>query len=157
VSPRATSRRIAAWLAGIWAGAVAALGFVAAPVLFSVLPRAQAGDAAAQLFRVDAWLGVVFGAVLLVLTLNAARSGAAAGGSRFSVEMLLVLVALGCIVGGHYALVPMLDAARGDAPRFAVLHGVASVFFLVKLVAIAVLAWRLAGDAGLARAAAPTS
>jgi len=159
VSARATSRRIAGWLAGIWSGAVAALGFVAAPVLFSVLPRAQAGDAAAHLFRVDAWLGLVVGAILLVLTLNVARSRAAAGGSRFSLEMLLVLVALGCIVGGHYALTPMLESARGDARRFAVLHAVASVFFVVKLVAIAVLAWRLAGDAppDRATAAAPTS
>ena len=156
---KATPRRVAAWLAGIWAGAIAALGFVAAPVLFAVLPRAEAGDAAAHLFRVDAGLGLVVGAILLVLTLNAARRDAAAGGSRFSVEMVLVLIALFGIVVGHYAIGPMLDEARGDRSRFALLHGVTSVFFVVKLVAVAALAWRLTGDAAAidATAAAPTS
>ena len=158
MSAKALPRRVAAWLAGLWAGAVAALGFIAAPVLFAVLPRAEAGDAAAHLFRVDAGLGLVIGGVLLVLTLNAARREAEAGGSRFSVEMVLVLVALFSIIVGHYAIGPMLDEARTDRSRFALLHGVASVFFVVKLVAIAVLAWRLGGDAaGRATAAAPTS
>ena len=159
MSAKALPRRFAAWLAGLWAGAVAALGFIAAPVLFAVLPRAEAGDAAAHLFRVDAGLGLVIGGVLLVLTLNAARREAEAGGSRFSVEMVLVLIALFSIIVGHYAIGPMLDEARTDRSRFALLHGLTSVFFVVKLVAIAVLAWRLSGDATQARAtaAAPTS
>jgi len=154
-----TPRRVAAWLAGIWAGAIAALGFVAAPVLFAVLPRAEAGDAAAHVFRVDAGVRLVVGAILLVLTLSVARRDAAAGGSRFSVEMVLVLIALFGIVVGHYAIGPLLDEARGDRSRFALLHGVASVFFVVKLVAVAALAWRLTGDAAAidATAAAPTS
>ena len=152
-------RRVAAWLAGVWTGAVAALGCIAAPVLFAVLPRAEAGDAAAHLFRVDAGLGLVVGAILLVLALQIARREAEAGGSRFSIEMVLVLVALFSIVVGHYAIGPLLDAARADRSRFALLHGATSVFFVVKLVAIAVLAWRLAGGPRLADApaAAPTS
>jgi hypothetical protein len=93
-----------------------------------------------------------------VLTLNAARREAEAGGSRFSVEMVLVLIALFSIIVGHYAIGPMLDEARTDRSRFALLHFVTSVFFVVKLAAIAVLAWRLGGDAaGRATAAAPTS
>ena len=57
------------------------------------------------------------------------------------------------------AIGPMLDEARADRSLFALLHGVTSVFFVVKLVAIAVLAWRLSGDAAAARATAaePTS
>ena len=152
-------RRVAAWIAGVWAGAVAAVGFIAAPVLFAVLPRAEAGAAAAHLFRIDATIGLVVGAVLLVLTLQAARRSAEAGGSRFSVEMVLVLVALFCIVVGHYAIGPMLDEARAGRGRFALLHGVASVFFVVKLAAIAALAWRLTDSTATAdaTAAAPTS
>ena len=148
-------RRIAAWLAGLWSGATAALGFVAAPVLFATLPRAQAGDVAAHLFEVDAGIGLAIGALVLVLTLNIARRDAETGvRSRFSVEMVLVLAALFCIVAGHYAVAPMLASARGDAARFALLHGVATVFFVVKLVAIAVLAWRLAGRGSAATATA---
>ena len=92
-----------------------------------------------------------------------ATGRAEAGGSRFSVEMVLVLGALFSIVAGHYAIEPMLaSAGRGDVPSFAVLHGIASAFFVVKFVAIAVLAWRLAGAAAPAagcdaRAAAQSS
>jgi uncharacterized protein DUF4149 len=155
----ALPRRAAAWLAGVWAGAIAALGFVAAPVLFATLPRAQAGDVAAHVFAADAAIGLVIGALVLVLTLNAARREAESGrGSRFSVEMVLVLVALACIVAGHYALAPLLESARGSGGRFALLHAVATVLFVVKLAAIALLAWRLAGGGAAANATtAPTS
>jgi uncharacterized protein DUF4149 len=157
-------RRAAAWLAGVWAGVVAGLGFVAAPVVFATLPRTDAGRAAGRLFAVDATLGVCIAAVLLVLTLQLARQDPdERGASRFSVETMCVLGALFCIVAGHYALVPMMEAAaRGEpAPPFAALHGVASAFFVAKFACIAALAWRLVGaphdDAAPATAAAPTS
>ncbi|MEO8311409.1 MAG: DUF4149 domain-containing protein [Caldimonas sp.] len=156
-------RRAAAWLAGVWAGLVAGVGFVAAPVLFATLPRADAGRAVTRLFAVDATIGIVAGAILLVLALQIARGAARHGASRFSAEMLLVLAAIFSIVAGHYAVQPMMEAAaRGDGgPSFAVLHGVATAFFLVKFVAVAVLAWRFAGPARepvpAATAAAPTS
>ena len=63
MSSPALPRRVAAWLAGLWCGAVAALGLVAAPVLFATLPRAAAGDVASHLFAVDAALGLVVGAL----------------------------------------------------------------------------------------------
>ena len=127
---------------------VAATGFLAAPLAFATLPRADAGRLAARLFGADAAIGLGVGALLLVLALHDARARAATGASRFSAEMVLVLVALFSIVAGHYATQPMLaSAGRGDAPSFAVLHGVASAFFVVKLVAVAVLAWRFAGPA----------
>ncbi len=156
-------RRAAAWLAGVWVGLVAGVGFVAAPVLFASLPRADAGRAAARLFAVDATIGIAAGAVLLVLALQIARRGACHGAPRLSTEMLLVLAAIFSIVAGHYAIQPMMEAAaRGDGgPSFAMLHGVATAFFLMKFVALAVLAWRFAGPARepapVATAAAPTS
>ena len=158
-------RRAACWLAGAWAGLIAGVGFVAAPALFATLPHGDAGRVAAQLFKVDATIGVCVGAVLLVLCLQLARVDAANGvSSRFSTEMLLVLGALFAIVAGHYAIQPMIESARrGEAgPSFAVLHGVASAFFLVKFLAVAVLAWRLTGSARApaaeaATAAGPTS
>ena len=155
---RPTLRRVAAGLAGSWAGSTAAIGFVAAPILFATLPRADAGRVAARLFAVDATIGICAGALLLLFTFQLARRAAESGASRFSTDMLLVLGALFCIVAGHYALAPLLAGARGDSGRFALLHGVASVFFVVKLVAIAVVAWRLSGaGAADATASAPTS
>jgi hypothetical protein len=156
----ALSRRAAAWLAGAWAGLIAAIGFVAAPVLFATLPRGDSGHAAAHLFRADAAIGLGLGALLLVLALQEARWRSESGSSRFSAEMVLVLVALFCIVAGHYGVEPMIG--RGDGPSFAVLHGVASAFFVVKFAAVAVLAWRLVAPRALApdgaiSSAAPSS
>jgi len=159
----ALPRRAAAWLAGVWCGLVGAVGFVAAPLLFATLPRGDAGRVATRLFAVDAALGLGFGTVLLVLALQDAKRNTAARGSRFSVEMVLALAALFSVVAGHYAIEPMLAAAaHGEGPSFATLHGVASVFFVVKFVAVAVLAWRLGrapapGAEGDATTAAPTS
>jgi len=156
-------RRVAAWLAGVWAGMVAAIGFVAAPVLFATLPRGDAGHVAARLFEVDAALGIGVGALLLVIALQDARRRAESGASRFSAELLLVLGALFCIVAGHYAMEPMLaSAGRDGAASFAALHGIASAFFVVKFVGVAVLAWRFGAPAaapagGVATTAAPSS
>ena len=142
-----TLRRVAAWLAGAWGGLIGAIGFVAAPIVFATLPRADAGRVAARLFAVDATIGVCAGALLLLLAFQLARRAAEQGASRFSTDMLLVLAALFCIVAGHYAVQPMMEPPlRGDnGPSFAVLHGVASAFFLVKFLAVAVVAWRLTG------------
>lgn len=160
MSPRL--RRAAAWLAGLWAGAIAAVGFLAAPVLFAALPRADAGRVATRLFAADATLGVCLGALLLLIALQLARDAARTGASRFSVEMVLVLTAIFAIVAGHYALQPMMAAAaKGEGgPSFAVLHGVSSAFFLLKFLAVALLAWRWTGAPrapAVATAAAPTS
>jgi uncharacterized membrane protein YidH (DUF202 family) len=162
---RSALRRAACWLAGAWAGLIAGVGFVAAPALFATLPRGDAGRVAAQMFKADATIGICVGAVLLVLCLQLARVASANGvSSRFSTEMLLVLGALFAIVAGYYAIQPMIESARrGEGgPSFAVLHGVASAFFLLKLAAVAALAWRLTGAprapaAGAATAAGPTS
>ncbi len=159
----ALPRRAAAWLAGAWCGLVGAVGFVAAPLLFATLPRADAGRVAARLFAVDAALGLGFGAVVLLIALQDSKRSAAAGAARFSAEVALALAALFSIVAGHYAIEPMLaDAGRGQGPSFAVLHGVASAFFVVKFGAVALLAWRLGrapapGANGDATTAAPTS
>jgi hypothetical protein len=152
-------RRVACALAGVWAGLMAGIGFVAAPTLFAQLGRADAGRVAGRLFLTDAYLGLAFGAVLLLLARQVAKADAERGGSRFSTEMILALAALFCIVAGHFGPQPMLEAARagGGGASFAVLHGVASAFFVAKLALVAVLAWRLGRPGGPVRAAAPTS
>ena len=156
-------RRAACWLAGAWAGLIAGIGFVAGPALFATLPRGDAGLVAARLFAIDAYLGLALGGVALVLALREARDRND-GGSRFSVEMMLALAALLCVVVGHFALQPMMEAARAgkSAVLFAVLHGVATAFLLIKFLAVSALAWRLTiapppWARVAATAAAPTS
>jgi uncharacterized membrane protein YidH (DUF202 family) len=150
--------RFAGWLAGVWGGSIAAIGFVAAPTLFASLERAEAGRVVARLFEIDAYVGLAAGAVLLMLARRDADATRPPGSSRFSVELMLVLAALFCIVAGHFAVQPMIESARrGEAgPSFAVLHGVATAFFVAKFVAVAGLAWRLTARRS-ATAAGPTS
>lgn len=138
---------------------MAGVGFVAAPALFSLLSRADAGRVAGRLFVVDAYLGLGIGVVLLLIARHLAHADVGRGGSRFSTEMILALVALFCTVAGHFGLQPMLEAARAGEGRasFAVLHGAAAVFFLVRLGVVAALAWRLGRASDAIRAAGTTS
>jgi len=150
--------RLAAGLAGAWAGAAAATGLLAAPLAFDLLPRADAGRFVARLFALDAYVGLALGLLLFMVAMQIARLAAETGqGSRFSTDMLLALAALFCVVAGHFGLQPLMQAARqgGAVPSFAAIHGAALVFFLLKLVAAAALAWRLSGAD--VRAAGPTS
>jgi hypothetical protein len=142
-----TARRAAAWLAGLWTGMLAAIGLMAAPALFALLPRATAGMVAGHLFAQEAYAGLAIAVVLFLLLRRRARIAAEAGtGSLFSTDMLLVLGALFCTVLGYFALQPMMAPARaGQGPlSFAALHGVSTALFVLKGLLIAALAWRLA-------------
>lgn len=138
--------RVGAWLAAAWAGVMIGIGGLATPALFQLLPRAEAGRIAGRLFSVEATLGVCVGAVLVLVGLQRGRSRAERGqGSRFGVELILALGAVACIVAGHYALLPMLEAARAGqgALSFGALHAVSAGFFGLRLALVAALAWRL--------------
>lgn len=151
--------RLAAVLAGAWAGTVAAIAFVGAPLAFSTLVRADAGRLAARLFAVDAAIGLVAGAVLLVVVPRLPPRGAsgAVPSTRYGLDLGLVLAALACVVVGHYGLQPWFEAARsgGGPASFAALHRASAAFVVVKLAAVVALAWRLAGR--IAELSAPTA
>ena len=138
--------RAGAWLAGTWAGIMLGIGGIAAPTLFQLLPRADAGRIAGQLFTLEAIAGICIGALLVLVGLQLGRERAERGrGSRFGAELMLALGAVGCIVAGHYALQPMLDAARAGqgSLSFGALHALSSAFFGLRFLLVAVLAWRL--------------
>ncbi|MEO8526074.1 MAG: DUF4149 domain-containing protein [Caldimonas sp.] len=138
--------RLGAWIAGAWAGVMIGLGVIAASVLFATLPRADAGRVAARLFSLDATIGIVVGAGLVLVGLQLGRDRAERGrGSRFSLEFGLALAALLCIVVGYYALLPMIEEARAGrgSLSFGALHAITSAFFVARLAIVAVLAWRL--------------
>ncbi len=131
---------------------MAGIGLIAAPALFAVLPRADAGRVASQLFERDAYVGLAAAGLLFIVTMQRARLAAEQGrGSRFSNDMMLSLAALFCVVAGHFGLQPMIESAREGGPgfSFAALHGASLIFFAGKLVAAAALAWRLTTAATL--------
>jgi hypothetical protein len=139
--------RWAAWLAGLWAGLLAAIGGVAAPVAFATTTSEVAGAIAGRLFAAEAYVGLGVAVVLFLLLRRRARAAAAAGaGSVLGADMLLVLGALFCTVLGYFALQPMMAPARaGQGPlSFGALHGISSGLYVLKALLVAALAWRLA-------------
>ena len=138
--------RLGALLAGLWGGLLIGIGLVAAPAVFAVAERDGAGRAAGRMFSQEAHAGLALALLLFFLARRRARAAAAAGtGSVVSAEVLLVLGALFCTVAGHFALQPMMAAARAGqgALAFGALHGLAAGFYALKTLLVVALAWRL--------------
>lgn len=134
-------------LPALWLGVLLALALIAAPSLFALLERASAGRVAARLFAIEAQLSLALCIGLGLLERQRAAARAVAGlGSRVSAELLLVLGALFCTVLGHFALQPMMQAARAGQGgwSFAALHGASAAFYGLKALLVAALAWRAA-------------
>ena len=142
--------RIQSLLAGLWSGALLAIGGVAAPALFSVLERQQAGTGAGQIFHIEARLSLAFAILLFVLERRRVRDEVEQGASQsaMSANLLLVLGALFLTVLGGFALQPMIQAAKAGEPTalsFAVLHGISSMLYGLKALLVLALAWRMTG------------
>jgi len=134
-------------LAGLWAGALVAIGGVAAPALFSVLERQQAGTGAGQIFHIESRLSLAFAILLFVLERRRVRDEVEQGASQsaMSANLLLVLGALFLTVLGGFALQPMIQAAKAGEPTalsFAALHGISAALYWLKALLVLTLAWR---------------
>lgn len=61
------AERIPVFAAALWWGGTTAICFIAVPVLFASMPTpAVAGQAAAQLFKAQAWMAVLCALVLMI-------------------------------------------------------------------------------------------
>jgi hypothetical protein len=87
--------------------------------------------------------------VLFIIERQRTRHVAAAqpGTSVMSAEVLLTLGALFATVLGHFALRPMMEAAKAGqgSVSFGALHAISSSLFLFKGLLVLALAWRLTG------------
>ena len=149
-----TARRIAALIAGLWAGAILAIAALAAPDAFALLERAEAGRFVNQLFMQEAYASLVAAGLLFAIERRRTRDAAQLGrGSVLSGDMLLILGTLFCTVAGYFAVQPMMEAARAGqgAWSFGALHGASASMFVVKGVLVLILAWRLGRPATDAR------
>lgn len=146
MDPRASAR----WLGGLWAGQIACVGLIAAPMAFAVLARSDAGRFVGRLFAVDAYVALAVAVVLLMLERRIGRHDAQAGhGSAFTTNMMLVLGAMFCVVFGYFGLQPLMADARAGLGglSFGTLHMVSVAFFAGKGLIVAMLAWRYAAGA----------
>jgi len=135
-------------LVTLWADSLWTVGYVVAPTLFITLPdRALAGMIAGQVFRVEAWLSLACGLGLLLLF------AAARGLAHKRLMLWLVLAMLLCTLVGYFGLQPAMAALKAElAPgavlegaaraRFGMLHGVASLIYLIQSVLAVTLVWR---------------
>jgi len=143
--------RLRRLIPGLWAGLLLCIAAMAAPAVFAMLERADAGRVVGRLFVVEAWTSLALAMLLLAIERGRARDRAeASDGSVLSAEMLLVLGSVFCTVAGYFAIQPLMPAARAGqgAFSFGQLHAISSVFFALKIVLLLVLAWRATGLAG---------
>ncbi|MBK9218278.1 MAG: DUF4149 domain-containing protein [Uliginosibacterium sp.] len=130
----------------LWVGALWAIGYISAPVLFSALgDHGLAGALAGKQFAIVAWLGIGCAAYALIYLL--AKDSTAV--LKTAVFWLIILMLL-LVLAGHFGVGPILDQLKLEAlprevmesvfrDRFVAWHGIASVLYLVQSVLGAVL------------------
>ena len=123
----------------VWLGSLLAIGFIAAPVLFTQLAdRSVAGNLAGMMFNVEAWVGLACGTYLLLFVLFAKGWRALQSGVFWIVLLLLALT-----VAGHFGVQPILAQLQAEAlprrvmesalrDRFTTWHGVSSALYVVQ-------------------------
>jgi hypothetical protein len=138
-------------IACVWAGSLWTVGYLVAPTLFATLAdRVLAGTIAASVFRVQAWVSIACAVLLAGLLL--VKSGDMDAKRRL---LLLRLVAgmMICTLLVHFGLQPIMAALRAAAPggvmigaartQFGMLHGGASVIYLVQSLMAVVLVLKM--------------
>lgn len=123
----------------LWAGGLLAIGYLAAPVLFSrIADRSVAGAVAGTMFSGMAWVGLACGTYLMLYVLAAKGWRAVQSGVFWIVLLMLALTA-----AGHFGVQPILAQLKADAlphqvmesvlrDRFSTWHGVSSALYLVQ-------------------------
>ncbi|MDM4764823.1 DUF4149 domain-containing protein [Pelomonas sp. SE-A7] len=131
-------------MAALWGGFLLCVATTAAPIAFAVLERAQAGKYVGGLFELDAQVSLAAGLLLVMMERRLQRDQ---GGQVMSVGLLLPLLALFCTAAGFYGVQPAMEAARvgQGSLSFGALHAISSGFFVIKLLAVLLLAWRAGG------------
>jgi hypothetical protein len=139
------AERLRRLLPGLWAGLLLCVALVATPAPFAELPAPDAGRVVGRIFEQEAWASLVIAFWLIAVERRRARDAAEGhAGSVLSTELLLLFGAVFCTVAGHFALQPMLPAARsGTGPlTFGQLHAASVSFFGVKTLLVLAVAWR---------------
>jgi hypothetical protein len=146
-------------------GSALTIGYLVAPTLFATLARSVAGDVAARLFRIEAFIGVACGVLSLTLGNVWVRRGAL----EYRRLRWLVAGMLVCVLIGYFGLQPFMDVLRNQAradgldlalspyaARFGLLHRISTLFYVVETLLGLVLVWMLpAGAAPLRGAGRP--
>ena len=131
--------RVRLLVADLWAGSLWTVGYLVAPTLFATLSdRTLAGAIAGSIFRNQAWLSLACALAMLALASVAHDLNAA---QKRTVRMLALLM-LACLLLGYFALQPLMAEVKAasvngvmtdaNRSRFAILHAVSSMLYLVQ-------------------------
>jgi len=125
---------ITLWVGGLWA-----IGYIAAPVLFSSLgDRQLAGLVAGRLFSLIGWIGLGSAAYLLLFLL-VRQGGQVFKGAVFWLVLSMALL----VAASQFGIQPLMAQLKADAlprevmasvlrDRFAAWHGISSILYLVQ-------------------------
>ena len=125
---------ITLWVGGLWA-----IGYVAAPVLFSSLgDRQLAGMVAGKLFSLIGWIGLGSAAYLLLFLL-VRQGGQVFKGAVFWLVLSMALL----VAASQFGIQPLMAQLKADAlprevmasvlrDRFAAWHGISSILYLMQ-------------------------
>jgi hypothetical protein len=121
-----------------------------------MLDRTSAGSVAAQLFRIEAIIGVVSALVLILIGNRFVKSGIV----DYKRVRWIVAVMLLCVLVGYFALQPFMNSLRMAAQEagtdlasspyakeFGILHGISSAIYVIECLFGIALVWRLPGAA----------
>ena len=133
-------QRLPIFAAALWWGSLAAIGFLAVPLLFThASSPAVAGRLAARLFQAQAWLSVACGAVLVL----AARTGSE--GPRLDWARGALLFVFGGVLLAllqEFAVAPRILARE----NLRLWHGAGSVMYAAQWVCAGVVLWKVSGS-----------
>lgn len=110
----------------IWIGSIWTIGYIVAPALFAELPdRALAGAMAGRLFTIEAWLTMICGGLLWLMSVRGKEQAPRHRVGRRLIPVMMLLTA-----GNEWLLRPIMAASRDDPARFGMLHGASALLFM---------------------------
>ena len=129
--------RFAVFAAALWWGSLSAIGFLAVPMLFRVLPSAAlAGQTAARLFSAQTWVSLVCGLLLLVVLKP--KPGSVQSESARAATILVVLAMLMAMVV-EYGVAPRIVLRQ----NLALWHSAGTLMYAVQWLCAGAVLWRL--------------
>jgi hypothetical protein len=144
--------RLPILVAALWWGGISALSFLAVPTLFATLGSpAVAGPAAAKLFSLQCFAGLLLGLILLLLLRRERSQLESAAPSTEQLALLrrslgtMGLVMLGMLLAllQEFGVAQRIVTARASGGDLRLWHGLGSLMVLGQWLCAGVLLWRL--------------
>lgn len=143
-------RKLCIYAATLWFGMQIMAGYIAAPVLFKILPKMQAGEIAGILFGIISWSGLaVWGASYLTHAAILKRK------QKLALSLLLLTIA-----ANQFLVTPVINALKYQQSNwllsltggsFGAWHGISSIIFMATAILAAGLSWNLSGKSAYTR------